>query len=207
MFEISVLISLIVSIIIFFFTVYITLKKELDDLESASPKDTTKIHTRQKTIKYLKMITLFLLFIVILFFFLPSIIDLINNTLNFDFKPINFSSIGDFLLKLVPFKKGFFSDPNFKFSYITGIVISIIVLGIWFYTLYEVIIIPDFASEYITLIVIMLLLAYGLIWANNFISLFLSYCIIHCFAFFAIVFNLIIYVLIFAIITFIMDFF
>lgn len=200
MFEVSVLISLIISLLVFFFTLYITLKKELDDLKNDSDKssNTQKIQTREKAITYLKIVTLVLLFFVLMLYFFPTIINAIINN---EFR-LNLSAYGVFLQNLFPFKKGFFTDIDFTISYVTGIILSISCLVIWYYRLKKALN-PTLVFEFTFLIILLILLGYGLIWANYYISLFLIYCIVNFFILLSIVFNLIIYTLICAFISYI----
>lgn len=189
---------------------------------------------RKKNIRSLKLMTLFLLLLVLVPSYYPSIVKLVDNVkINYinsknedkyenvikvvsdiDGEPVAYyfkdefgrlhaiddsPAIEDYLLKLTPFREGFFSDSNFKFSYITGTIFSIIIVNVCFLCLCMAI--PPSHEKLIT--AIPAILFYGLIWANNFISLLLTHCVIHCFALFAIVFNLVAYIIICFIVAFI----
>ena len=191
MFELSILITILFSILIFYFTLYITLKKEIEDISSSiknSTKDDLKIKNRKKFLTLLKIVTIFLIIFAILLYFLPDIFIYFQKINLKNYKPNTFYHIGNFFSKLVPFKKGFFSNSNFMFSYITEIVLSLILIVIIIFFFY--IICENIALTIISTIV----LIFGFIWINNFVSLFLSYCITHCFPFFSILFNLFAYI-------------
>lgn len=196
MFDFSILISLLVSVIIFYFTLFFSLKRELDDLSNTIKKSDeieSKISIRRKSIKLLNILAIIFIIVILLLYNLPSIIISFSNI-----EPISFSEIGQFLLKLVPFKEGFFSDSNFKFSYITEIILSIIVtlLTIFvFYILLDETKINIFI-KFMIVVLLLIALMLGFLWLNNYISLFLTYCIIHYFAFLSIVLNIISYVII-----------
>lgn len=195
MFDFSIFITLLVSVLIFYFTIFFNLKKEIDDLTNStsqkSKENALKIHNRKRKLFLLNIITVVLFLLIIFLYSLPTLFDALNSI-----EPIDFSYIANFFSKFLPFKKGFFSNANFKFSYITGIVLSIIVvciIGIW---LQFFVIEPDCFSEYAFEIILLIILSIGLIWINNYISAFLSYCIIHCFEFLSIILNIVAYVLI-----------
>lgn len=190
MFDFSILITVIIAILIFYFTLFINLNKEIGDLTSTSNNPTEnylKINNRIRKLRFLNIITLLLIIIVILLFALPNILTLIDLS---NFEPISFSDIGNFLLKLFPFKKGFFSNKNFKFSYITEIALSFITVTIILSILYE------FFYNKVLNVISLIILTFSFIWINNFVSLFLTHCIIHCFPFLSLIFNLLIYALI-----------
>ncbi len=198
MFDFSILITVLIAILIFYFTLYITLKKEIGDLSSSQAKSSenqSKIDNRKSKLKFLNIITIALVIIVVLLYLFPYIVTMLKKFDLTDFHPITFSDIGNFLTKLVPFKKGFFSDFNFTFSYITEIVAGIIsyVLFLWLLISQE-----DLECNAL-LIILSLISFYMLIWVNNYVSLFLTHCIIHSFIFLSIVFNLCLYIVIFII--------
>lgn len=231
--ETSFPISTIVAILVPFLIEYIKFKSELDDLIIDIDKNAYSIEKKKKNIRSLKLMTLFLLLLVLVPFYYPSIVKIIDNmkinyinsknedksenvikvVSNIDDEPMvtyylkdefgrlhaidDSPAIEGYLLKLTPFREGFFSDSNFKFSYITGTIFSIIIINLCFLSLCFVI--PPNHEKLMT--AIPAILFYGLIWANNFISLFLTHCVIHCFALFAIVFNLVAYIIIFLIIA------
>lgn len=187
MFDFSILISALIAICIFYFTLYITLKKEIGDLTSSSNKPSEnylKINNRKNKLKILNIITIFLIFSVITLYLLPNIVTEFKEMNLTSFSPITFSDIGNFLMKLVPFKKSYFSNFNFTFSYITEMLLSITVTIFLF---------KDFNVKSNLILIISI---FALIWINNFISLFLSQCIVKCFVFISIIFNLFLYIVV-----------
>lgn len=189
MFDFPIFITIIVSLFVFYFTLYFNFKKEIDDLKFDIIQDSKiaqlKIHNRKNKIHFLNIITILLLIVVILLYIYPFLSDLFSN-----FDSTLLSDITNFFFKIFPFKKGFFADANFKFSFITGLVLSIIIEFFIFILSDEIV--PFFFLE----IIILIISAISLIWMNNYISIFLSYCVVHCFPFLSIVLNLLIYFII-----------
>lgn len=190
MFDFSILISILFTICVFYFTLYITLKKEIGDLTSSSDKSSEnylKINNRKNKLKILNIITIILIISITILYIFPIIVtkfkelNLINSSLRI------FSDIGDFLIKLVPFKKGVFSNFNFTFSYITETILSIIVIIIFLFVNYV-----ENRTKYVSLF--LLISIYTFIWVNYFVSLFLSQCIIKSFILISIIFNLFVYI-------------
>lgn len=201
MFDFPILINLLIVIVIFYFTIYFNLKKEIDDYKNTSSMDNKniklKIGNRKNKLLLLNFITIILLSITIILYFLPSIVNIFNNN-----ESIGFSNIGIVFSKLFPFRKGFFSDANFKFSFITGLILSLIVDFIVCVTCIYVFEPKRFAG-YIPIVIILIILSLGLIWINNYISLFFTYCIIHCFELLSIILNILAYTLIVVLIFYI----
>lgn len=187
MFNFSTFISLFVAILAIYIPLYFTFKKELEDLKTNLQANNLKIQNREKKIETLTAICIFFIIILIVLYKFPEIVSIFKNI-----KLLKISNIGKFFCKLVPFKKDFFKDSNFKFSFITGIILSIILEIIWYYFLDETII-PCDINEYVLIITILIVLGWGLLWANNFISLFLTYCIIHYVNLLTIILNILIY--------------
>lgn len=193
MFDFSILISIIIAILIFYFTLYINLNKEIGDLSSASKnsrENYLKINNRKRKLKLLNIITLVLVVLIILLYFFPNIIIIFQNIDLTNLNPITFSDIKDFMIKLIPFKKGFFSNKNFKLSYITESILSTILIIIFSKFLYFI------RLKKGAIIFFSIISAYIFIWINKFVSQFLVYCILHCFPFLSITFNLLVYTII-----------
>lgn len=111
MFDFSVLIAIEIAILVFYFASYIQLKKELDDLlnlSTNSSENYLKINNRKNKLKFLNIVAIFLVLFILILYFLPNIITGIKKIDIPDFHPISFSDVGNFLLKFVPFKEGFF---------------------------------------------------------------------------------------------------
>lgn len=198
MFELPTLIGFLLPIIIGYISVLFPLKKTIDDLtiamksnqnDNVNSENSLKLKKHKKSKKILTLIFIALVSIVILLYLWPTI-----QNMNIDGNV--FIEILKCLQKIVPFKEGFFSDSNFTFSYITGVIFSVI---IEFFVLGALISSFDFCFkyQYVLTIIIPIICALGLIWLNNFISLSLSYSIIHNFEVLSIIFNLLIYFLIF----------
>ena len=193
MFSFSVFITLLISILSFYFTLYFTLKKEITDLSSTSEKSKEiylKIENRKRIKKLIRNTTISLIISIIILYRLPFIVTMLN-----DNKLINFSGIGDFFLKFLPFKEGFFSNSNFKFSFITGIILATTVEFI-LYILISVTTSSTSIPKSILKKLILIAFAFALIWLNNYASLFWTYCIIHYFELLSIILNIILYALI-----------
>lgn len=204
MIDFSALISLLITILIFYFTLLFSLNKEIVDLFNNSEntkENLAKINIRRNILKTLKTITVILIVLLLLLYFLPP-----HNTISTNTKPISLYNIRLCFQKILPFKKGFFSNPHFKFSYITGIILSIFVELVCYGGL-ESIIMPKFVSEHLLILGILTILGLALVWISNYISLFLTYCISHCFEFLSIILNIIFFIFISSIIYFILDYF
>lgn len=188
LFDFQTLITLLVTIVMGYLTIFLNLKKELDDykIESQQSNDVkNKIFIRKSNIKYLNIFTIILLSIIFILYMFPSIINALNG--------IQISSLdqNSYFNKLFPFKKGFFENKNFKHSFLTGIIFSVFIqfgiLGI----------LIDTNMKYALKISFFILFAWGQIWANNFISLFLVNSISNYFWLLSIVFNFVLYIAIF----------
>lgn len=95
---------------------------------------------------------------------------------------------------ILPFKKGFFSNGNFKFSYITETVLMVIIvlffIGILFLDACEVL------WNYIVSIIISIIIFVGLVWLNVFLSNTLCSCISNYFIIISLILNIVIYFII-----------
>lgn len=191
MFDFGVFIAIVIAIIGAFFPIYFTLNKEIQDL-LIQPQRTEEINLKIRTRKKIKIkliiITTFLFLLILILFFLPNITTVFEN-----FTPLSLSDVGNFLYKFVPFKEGFLSDANIRFSYITESILAIIFLFFCFWFLKDIID-PDCFRDYIIVLIILIIIIYGLLWLNYGLSKFLAYCIIHCFEFLSIFINLACYI-------------
>lgn len=167
------LIVLIIPVLGFYIPTYFSLKSKIDDYtetQTEIERNKNRIDKTRKRIKSLNIITIILILIILILYYLPLIIEIFNKiTLS--------SNIENFLSKYLPFKNGFFADSNFKFSYITGIVLSIVSEIVLIYILFlsdDVWYFNDSVWYYILSITILIIFPYFLIWINYFISLSLS---------------------------------
>lgn len=197
MFNFSTLITLIVAVIVAYLPLYFNFKNDIDDFTETSfesEKNKNKIDNRKKKIKSLNIIYLILILAFIILYKIPSIIE--------TFKSIDLTNIGNFFTGLLPFKKGFFENSNFKFSYITELILSIIIeIGLLCFI--DAIFIPLEFYEYIIETICLIIVAYCLIWTSTYISTILSSSIISYFEAFSIIINIVIYIIIALIIFFI----
>ena len=164
------LIVLIIPVLGFYIPTYSSLKSKIDDYTETqieTEKNKNRIDKTRKRIKSLNIFTIILISIIIILYYLPLIIEI--------FDKIAFSSnIENFLSKFLPFNEEFFTDSKFKFSYITGIILSIISEAVLFYILFFSLNIINEVWYYIVSVAILILYPYCLIWVNNYISLQLS---------------------------------
>lgn len=200
MFNFSTLITIIVAVIAIYLPLYFNFKKDIDDLTETSyesKKNKNKIISRKKRLNSLKIITLILILVFIILYKLPSILDV--------FASINLTNLWNFFTSLFPFKKDFFLNSNFKFSYITGIVLSVIIeVGLFCFIHFAIL--PIKFYEYIFEVILLIIVPYCLIWINKSISSLLKSSIINNFEILSIVINITSYIviaLIILIITFI----
>lgn len=196
MFEFGTLITILITIILGYITLYFTFRHQLDEIESNNSNDKKYENRIRKRIKFINFFFPILIIIIIILYFLPDI-ELIYTQIDFKF-----------ITNFFPFKEGFFDNKNFKFSYITGIILSIIVIimcmiftiGLWWNEIENKV----FAS--IIIIFVNILTSYGLIWGNYYISTFFDYCIAHYFELLSIVLNILSYGIISLVLYFIFDF-
>lgn len=196
MFDIEIFLTLLIPVLLAQFATYISFKKEISDLSSSSKhkdpiENYRKILIRRKIKKNSRVFFILLYIFLLILFIWPHIITIIKDTITIDWPNFNtniFSDIKNFLLKFTPFKNDFSLSFKFKFSYITGIVLSIIIEFICSIVL-SVLEIRKKTSK----IIIFFLILYGLIWINNFISLFLSEHINIFYVFFSLIINIIVY--------------
>lgn len=193
-FDFQTLITILITIIMGYLTIFLNLKKELDDLRINSQQSKEiqrKIFIRKRNIKYLHIVTLVLLCVAIILYMFPSIINALNDIC---IPSLNQNS---YFHKLLPFKEGFFENRNFRYSFITGIILSVFIQIALLFLLLEV------NMKLILKIVFFILFFCGQIWADNFISLFLETSISKNFGLLSIVINFVLYIIIFYIGTFI----
>lgn len=196
MFEFDTLITILVTIILSYITLYYTFRHQIDEIESNNKDDNKSKLNIERRIMFINFFFSILIILILFLYFLPNI-ALINTQTNFAF-----------ITKIFPFEKGFFDNKNFKFSYITGIILSIIIIILFLmfpiYLLankFENIIIKSVITIFSTISI-----AYGLIWANYYISTYLNYCIIHEFEFISILLNTLAYWMIFYALSHIFNF-
>ena len=188
MYDFPILISLLITIIVGYFSILFPLQKAIEDLtittksnqkENVNSEISLKLKKYKKLKKILTLIFIVLVSIVILLYSWPII------------QNINIVSL---LQKTVPFKEGFFSDRNFTFSYITGLICSVVVEFIYFnafiFNIFE-----HNRYKYIITIITLIILAFGLIWFNYLFSDILSCSIIHYFELLSIGLNLFVHFL------------
>lgn len=186
MFDFSILITLIITILVSYLTMYMTIKKEIYDLSILSDEENNrKIKIRKKILNFINTVFILLVCVILLLFALPE--D------DSDSIAYIFSNIGHFLLKYLPFKNELFDNYNFRFSYITQMILSIIITLVIFCLLYEEI-------NMISRILSSIFTIWCLIWLNIFISSFLIKHIAFFFPLLSIIFNILIYILILLII-------
>lgn len=188
MINFSTFITLLVAIMAIYIPLYFTLKKELEDLKINPEDNESKIINRKKKLTAINILCLTLAVIIILLYQLPTISSIIQSM-----EPSKFPEIiGNFFSNILPFKLGVLRHPNYRFSYITGIILSILVEYIVF-QFYKDISKSKSFIRILILIVGLIIFTWGMIWCNHFISLLLAYSILHCFEFLSIIFNIISY--------------
>lgn len=170
LFELQILISILIPIIV----AYISY---LDDKENA---------------KLYLLITAFCIIILNFFndiknFFITVVYSFLKNIIN----DIQSFFVG--LNKIIPFKKGFFSSGDFKFSYITETIFMILVILLLIAWFIDICI--DFWNVIVSVPITIAILL-GLIWGNVFISNFLCSNIIKYFEIISLIINIIIYLII-----------
>lgn len=196
--------GLIISILIFYFTWSFTLKKESVDIFNSMENNNerkAKINIRKTLIKSLKLITINLIVFLTILFCFPYILPYIMNIPFDDFNIIIDTNLWNFLYKFMPFEKELFSNSNFTFSFITGIVLSIIIE-----TMHLVVLHLFKEVKFIFKFIIFSLVTYGLIWADRWISFFLVEHIKIFFVLLSLVINIIIYFVIGIIVYFVVVF-
>lgn len=178
MFDLGVLISIIVSVL----AVYLTIFLQYRNCDN------------RKKIRIATVAMICILIIVIILYFLPNLFH------TYSFTKLTLHD----LLKIFPFKEGFFEDYCFRFSYAWGTFLSILILLVVTCCAFS-----NSKSKKKDLISLFLLFfsCIGITWYNFYISSFLVYCIIHCFEFFAIIFNILTNIILYIILALVFDLF
>lgn len=202
MFNFSTFISLLVAIIAIYIPLIITLKKELEDLKITPETNKEKIINRQNKIKFINILCLSLVIIIILFYQYTTICTKVKSLVSSNI----FIIIKNFFYSILPFKLGVLRHPNYRFSYIVGAILCIVIeyiICIYFKTIIK----SKSFIRILRFIIALIIFTWGLIWCNHFISLFLAFSIIHYFEFFSIFFNFLAYLIIGIIISLLLFFF
>lgn len=185
MFNFTVFLTLFIPVITCYFPLCITLKIEIDDINNKankSPEDELKLINRKHKLIFSTVVTIIITIIIFLLYKLPI-------------KSLDFTPVNNFFTKIFPFKKGYLINKNFRFSFITGIVLSSlseIAIIFWLYNK----IFPYFISDYILLFSLTIVTSYCYIWINDCISTQLSYRIVHYFELLSCIINIVAYILI-----------
>lgn len=177
MITIQDLINSYITILITYIPIYLNLNRELRDIDITSLKnkeDELKYKNRKNELKSVNILYAILLFFILILHILP---------------------LETGIYKLLPFKNGYLSDPNFKFSFITGIILAILLFIIFVSCMITIMKDMSLFVNIINIAVFAIVLGFFLIWADNYITLFLTYSIKHNFKFLSIVFNILAYFL------------
>lgn len=185
MFDSGVLVTLLFTIIIFYFTTYLDFAKEIDDLsESMDPNARKMKINRKDKIRKLNTYTVVMALIAVMLYLCKYV--------SIDGFPVKRTE--NFFLKIQPFTKVFMGSFNLKFSFITGIILTLILEILWGIFLNKMIT-PVYLAEYIFIYVCILVMAFGLVWGDYYLSLFLNQCILHYFPLLSVPVNLFFYIL------------
>lgn len=193
MIDFNTFISLLITIIIFYISTYISLKVKKYELKTKLVQE----NKEELLIRINKELEFNELFIIITHF---TTLVLIIFILFLCYSPtINWSTIPNLLINFIKkpfiFNENFFSNPKFRFSYITETVFLI------FFILHNIIqdIIDDKEMDYDVRIIceeeiiIPLLLILTLVFMNFYLSTFISRYLTFCYNFLSIIINYIIY--------------
>ncbi len=167
MYKFTELLPLIISILLFYFSIYIQLKKDLNDLNSPNYLE-YKIRNTANLLNLSKIITLFLIFFVILSYNWSSVSCLLYYGENTNYNIITFEII-KYVFKPFIYYLENIDDSNFSVFYLFGSYISVIILSLYYTNLSK-----KFTKSIYKIIAI-LLLFYILIWINYYLSNYLSY--------------------------------
>lgn len=170
MFDFGVLISIITEVLISYLSIFLQYRK-LD---------------KKKKMK-IANITVISILIIIIFLY------------NLDLPTFSKITIYDFY-KFLPFKEGYFNNPNFKFSFAIGMCFSLLLItcvSIWSFS------VSNSIKETLISLLLLFIIIVGLIWMNDCVSSVLVYCIIHYFELFSIIFNVLVNIILFPILIFI----
>lgn len=185
MFDFSIFITIIISILIFNLSININLKKEINDLniEEISQSRNVQIHNRKVQIKITNAITIILILSITILYLLPYITNILYSL---DPTP-------NYPLKILPFRNGFFSNYRFTFSFITGSILLLTCEYAACGTYSDIINFNNIKIHILYKIIFMILFTIKLIWWNYFISLFLVRYIINYYELLSIIVNIFIY--------------
>lgn len=204
MFDLGVYVSGLIAIIVGYLTLSIPLRKERNDLDISNATSKTSKEEKQKQKKKkninktIRLVNILFALISVIITFLYFFNDIKNFfvTVVFPMSKSFINALCSFFLafrNIIPFKKGFFSDGNFTFSYISETVLmAIAVLFLMFFIFTEC---HDLWNYFIT-IIISISICIGLIWLNIFLSNFLCSSISRHFIFIALILNIVAYLII-----------
>lgn len=197
MFNSPTLIGFLLTVIIAYVSLYFNCKKEIKDLMlNENEENKKKITNREGIIKSLKITSISIIAIILFLYYCPSVISFFETfTSNKNVFAVEY--IKEMIMKILPFSDDFFANSKFQFSFITGIILSIIV-----FFLFSVCV-SDF--KFVIKTILKILLIWLLIWANYFISSFLVFCIVNWFELISIFLNLIAYVIVSLILFFLLS--
>lgn len=171
MFDFPILMTLLVPVFIFFFTLYLQFRKDLDDIKNNSTISSQEKENKENNIRG-KIILLFIITILIIFviLFMYKIYFVIDH-----FKNLNIYKISD-IPKLLPdlFYTKKVTNPIYNFSYMVGCLFSILSIIKWFLELKRGVIYYEI-SDYIYTIIFLIIVIFSSLTLNNFSSLCLSY--------------------------------
>lgn len=202
MFDFGIYVSILIAIIIGYLALSIPLRKERNDLDiSIATSKTSKEEKQKKKININKTIRLInisfaLISVIITFLYFFNDIKNFFETVVFPMSKSFTNALCSFFLAfriIIPFKKGFFSDENFTFSYITETVfmaIAVLFLMVFIFKKCH-----DLWNYFIT-IIISISICIGLIWLNVFLSNFLCSSISRHFILIALILNIVAYFII-----------
>lgn len=177
MFGFETFITLMFMVVLAYLPLFLSLKKDLENCQDIEDNlKEQKIRRYKRYFNILNISTIVFIAIILLLYFLPTISKMKVEELEIDFSV---------LLKIVPFKNGFFLNEKFKFSYITGLILSLLVMIFLIYFSLEELIIKRWIA-----ILSYVLMVFGLIWLNYFFSNILAFHICKYYEFLSIVLNL-----------------
>ncbi len=202
MFDFGIYVSGLIAIIVGYLALSIPLRKERNDLDISNATSKSSKEEKQKKKKNINKtirlvnISFALISIIITFLYFFNDIKNFFVTVVFPMSKSFINALCSFFLafrNIIPFKKGFFSDGNFTFSYITETVLMAIII------LYLILYLLDKCSDlwnYFITIIISISICIGLIWLNVFLSNFLCSSISKNFIFIALPINIVAYLII-----------
>lgn len=194
-------ISLLIPILIFYLSLYLPLKKELEDFlvnNEVSPQEYRKIEIRNKIKFFLNLATIILILVLLIIYKLPSIYNLLCIIKKY------ISEIEIDFTYFIPFRADFFYNEIYRFSYILGAVISLIYEGILIFYYYTEMI-PIYIEEFIFIICFVLISGYIEALINNLVSIILSLYLTSSYIIICSIINICIFWAIFCILLLIID--